>query len=101
MSDRKLIKRFVLKGLGSRFFSNEANIISFKIGFSHLIEFKLPRSLSFSIPEKNKLYVFGYDLNSLGNFYKKIRKLKHPNPYTGKGILLKNEKILLKPIKKN
>lgn len=99
-SNKKRIKRLILKGLGFRFFSNEPTKITFKIGFSHLIELKVPNGLTFNIPEKNKLQLFGYNLSSLGNFYKKIRRLKLPNTYTGKGILSKNEKILLKPIKK-
>lgn len=101
VSSRKLVKRFILKGLGFRFFSNDSNKICFKIGFSHIIELKVPDALSFTIPERNKLCLFGYDLSTLGNFYKRIRKLKLPNVYTGKGILLKNEKLSLKPIKKN
>jgi ribosomal protein L6P/L9E len=41
-----------------------------------------------------------YDITFLGNFLAKIVSLRSPDPYKGKGFLRKNEKIVLKQLKK-
>ena len=99
--NKKLVKRFILKGLGLRFFSTSLNCIQFKLGFSHIIELFLPKIITFNILDKNKLCILGHDNVLLGNFSEKIKNFKPINSYTGKGLFLKNENKLLKPVKKN
>lgn len=98
---KKLKKKILLKGLGFRVFLSENNTeISFKIGFSHLVRLKVPLEITSIIVDKYFLIVESYNAVSLGNFCKKIKQLKTPDPYKNKGFSYKNENLLLKPIKK-
>jgi len=97
---KKVYKRLIIKGLGFRFFLSNSSILSLKIGFSHTVLIYVPKTISFSILDKNNLSVFSYNLVELTTFCKKIECLKKVNSYTGKGILSKNSLIKIKPVKK-
>ena len=92
-----------LVGVGYRVFPYEGltNQIYFKLGYSHLIYFKVPSSLNTFCQKFTKLFIFGtssFDL--LTQTAAQVRSCKVPEPYKGKGILYHNEKITLKKGKK-
>jgi hypothetical protein len=93
-------KKLILKGLGFRMhFLPETNKLELKVGFSHLIYIDIPLSLRIKI-RKNTLCIEGSDKNLLGNFVSKIRAVKIPDCYKGKGFWYKYQKENLKAIKK-
>ncbi len=68
--------------------------ILFALGFSHPINFKLPEGLTAEVDAKQtRLVVRGVDKHLLGLTAAKIRGLRPPEPYKGKGIKYANEKI--------
>lgn len=92
-----------LVGVGYRVFSHEnlTNQIYFKLGYSHLIYFKIPNLMESFCHKYTKLFLFGncsYD--TLTQTSAQIRACKTPEPYKGKGILYEQEKIILKKGKK-
>lgn len=90
-------------GVGYRVFPHEtlSNQIYFKLGYSHLIYFKLPTSISAHCQKFTKLFLFGEcSYNSLTQIAAQVRNCKIPEPYKGKGILYDQEKIILKKGKK-
>ena len=92
-----------LVGVGYRVFPYEGltNQIYFKLGYSHLVYFKIPSSLNTFCQKFTKLFIFGtssFDL--LTQTAAQVRSCKAPEPYKGKGILYHNEKITLKKGKK-
>jgi large subunit ribosomal protein L6 len=98
-----LYHRLNLVGVGYRVFAYEQvkNQIYFKLGYSHLIYFKVPNSLNTHCHKFTKLFVFGncsFDL--LTQTVAQIRACRLPEPYKGKGILHDQEKIILKKGKK-
>lgn len=100
----KLYQKLKLIGVGYRVFQMEEPInkhVYFKLGYSHLIFFKLPYSIqTFSI-KFVKLFIYGnVSYESLTNTASLIRKFKKPEPYKGKGILNYNETVILKRGKK-
>lgn len=96
------VKKLILKGLGLKVnFSGDLNYLDLKLGFSHLIKIKIPKEKLNIKLLKNSILIGGSNLVTIGNFIYKIRSLKFPNIYKGKGIWYKNEKKILKPIKKN
>ena len=100
--NKKIKKKLYLKGLGYRcFLSDDQNQILFKIGYSHINSLSIPKNLSLILIDKTSISVEGYDGTLIGNFCQQIKNLKLPNIYKGKGFLYKNEKFLLKPIKKS
>lgn len=70
------------------------NVILFKLGYSHSIYFKL--KFKFMNLKNIKLFIINNFYNKLINISAKIRLLKLPEPYKGKGILFKNELLKLK-----
>jgi large subunit ribosomal protein L6 len=69
--------------------------ITFNLGYSHQIEFILPQGIS-AVLEANVLTLSGFDNHLLGNTAAKIRNLRKPEPYKGKGIKYAEEVILRK-----
>ena len=98
-----LYHKLNLIGVGYRVFSydNFDNQIYLKLGYSHLIYFKIPISLNTFCQKFTKLFIFGdCSFERLTQTASQIRSCKVPEPYKGKGILYDQEKIILKKGKK-
>ena len=98
-----LYHKLNLVGVGYRVFSHEtlSNQIYLKLGYSHLIYFRIPSGLNTFSKKFTKLFLFGnVALDSLTQTASQIRACKFPEPYKGKGILYDQEKITLKKGKK-
>lgn len=92
-----------LVGVGYRVFTHEIqkNQIYLKLGYSHLIYFRIPSEIRSCCQKFTKLFLVGnssYDL--LTQTAAQLRACKLPEPYKGKGILYDQEKIILKKGKK-
>ena len=88
-----------LKGLGFKAII-ENNILTLKLGFSHSITVNIPKKIKI-INQTNKLIFSSYDWPFLTKYVYYIKNFKQPEPYKGKGLLLKNEIIILKEGKKS
>ena len=66
------------------------------IGYSHLIQMPIPKILKVICPSPTQIEISGYDKAIVGEFAAKIRSLKKPEPYKGKGIMYFDEKIVRK-----
>jgi large subunit ribosomal protein L6 len=73
----------------------KGDTVTFQLGYSHPIDFKLPAGITAKV-EKNMLTLAGIDKAMLGQTAAKIRDLRPPEPYKGKGIKYKEETILRK-----
>lgn len=93
-------KKIFLTGLGLKITLIDSNILSFKLGFSHLVTLKVPASITVLVI-KNNLYLESYNPALLGTFSNIIKNLKFPDNYKGKGFWFKSEKKILKPVKKS
>jgi large subunit ribosomal protein L6 len=65
---------------------------TFHLGYSHPIQFQLPEGIDAKI-EKTKITLSGIDKEVLGRTAAKIRGLRGPEPYKGKGIKYSEETI--------
>jgi hypothetical protein len=94
-------KQLLLKGLGLRgTLSIDERFLELKLGFSHLIKVSTAlKELKISMTN-TLLVVEGIESATVGNFLKRIRNLKTPDSYKGKGFWYKNESKILKEIKK-
>lgn len=72
----------------------------FKVGYSHLVVFKKIDGISFKVDGNNKLTVVGFDKYLVGEIAHKIRSIKKPDVYKGKGIKYEGEVLQIKPGKK-
>lgn len=89
-----------LKGIGFKVNKIE-NQLNLKLGFSHEINLFIPKNIKVLVINSNQIILYGSNWNELTQFAHNIKRYKKIEPYKGKGILLKNEKILRKEGKKN
>lgn len=89
----------ILKGIGFKSFIENDNLI-LKLGYSHNIIINIPKNIKI-INQSNNLIFNSIDFIHLTQFVHYIKNFKKPEPYKGKGLLLKNEKILKKEGKKS
>jgi len=74
--------------------------LELKLGFSHLIYEKIPDNLKIECVKSNKIVVKGTNKQQVNEFASFLQSLKFPEPYKGKGIFFKNQKIIRKQGKK-
>ena len=68
------------------------NSVVFTLGFSHPVVFELPKGISAKV-DKNIVILAGIDKEMLGETASKIREIRPPEPYKGKGIKYVEETI--------
>jgi large subunit ribosomal protein L6 len=94
-------KKLKLKGLGLKVnLSSNLKSIELKLGYSHLILVEIPEKDIYVSIQKNVISIEGIDPVKVGNFANKIRFLKIPDSYKGKGFWYKYEEEILKEVKK-
>ncbi|GAB1449486.1 MAG: 50S ribosomal protein L6 [Bacteroidetes bacterium] len=87
-------KRQELVGVGYKA-TNDGNILDLTLGYSHHIYFEVPKELSVKTEQdkgKNPIITLeGSDKQLIGQVAAKIRSLRAPEPYKGKGIKFEGE----------
>jgi len=93
------VKKLILEGIG---FKSEVqgDKMVFALGFSHPVEVEIPKGLTVTA-EKNVITISGSNKEDVGSFAAKIRSLKKPEPYKGKGMRYDGEVIRRKQGKKS
>jgi large subunit ribosomal protein L6 len=66
--------------------------VTFALGYAHPVVFKLPKSISGKV-DKNRLILTSADKDLLGQISAKLRELRPPEPYKGKGVKYAEEVI--------
>jgi len=72
----------------------------FKVGYSHPVVFKKVNTIKFAVDGTTKVTVSGVDKQLVGEIAHKIKMIKKPDAYKGKGIKYEGEKLRIKPGKK-
>ncbi len=85
-------KTLELVGVGYRA-AKAGNKVTLSLGFSHPVEVVPEEGLELDVPANNRVIVKGIDKEKVGTFAAKIRDLRRPEPYKGKGIRYENEKV--------
>lgn len=84
-----------INGVGYRA-EAKGEILNLSLGYSHPINFQLPKGITVDVEKMTKLLVKGIDKELVGQTAAKIREFRGPEPYKGKGIKYANETILRK-----
>lgn len=77
-------KKLAIEGLGYKA-SLEGKDLVVRVGFTHPVIVKVPEGINFSV-EKNIITISGINKELVGQISAKIRKIRPPEPYKGKGI---------------
>jgi large subunit ribosomal protein L6 len=86
-------KRLEIVGVGYRVLSKGPTQLEFQLGYSHSITFNAPDGITFAVEGPTRLGVVGIDKQLVGETAAKIRKLRKPEPYKGKGVRYAGEQV--------
>lgn len=88
-----------LVGVGYRA-QAKGQAVSLALGYSHPIEYALPKGVNVETPSNTIIVLSGIDKQILGQVASEIRAFRPPEPYKGKGIRYAGEVIARKEAKK-
>lgn len=89
-------KELEIIGVGYRAIAQGPNRLELALGFSHPVFVDAPDGIAFEVPVPTRIIVSGPDKEMVGEVAAKIRKLRKPEPYKGKGIRYLGERVLRK-----
>lgn len=85
-------KELEINGVGYRA-SKQGTKLVLQVGFSHPVEIDPPKGIDIDVPAPTKITVRGVNKEDVGATAAKIRSVREPEPYLGKGIKYVNETI--------
>ena len=86
-------------GIGYRF-QVQGNKININANFSHPVVIEVPSDLKVEQVSNTEITISGIDKQKVTEFAAKVREIREPEPYKGKGIRYKNERVRRKEGKK-
>lgn len=84
-------KQLDMKGVGYKAVV-ESDVLVLHLGYSHPINFQIPSGIEIEV-KKNQITISGIDKQLVGETAARIRRLRPPEPYKGKGIKYSDEII--------
>lgn len=89
-------KQLDIVGVGYRANAKGPRTLELALGFSHPVVVEAPEGISFECPSATNIVVSGIDKEVVGQVAADIRKWRPPEPYKGKGIRYKDERVIRK-----
>lgn len=88
-----------LVGVGYRA-QMKGDALSLQLGFSHEVDLPPPAGIAFTVPKQTEIRISGIDKQAVGEIAARIRRIRPPEPYKGKGVRYLGEKVRRKEGKK-
>ena len=85
-------KHLELVGVGYRVVKQGDELV-LSLGYSHPIRFKPPEGVSIDVADPTKFSVSGISNEAVGQVAANLRGMRPPEPYKGKGVMYRGEKI--------
>ena len=92
-------KELEIKGIGYRAQLVGNNVV-LNVGYSHPVTVEPVAGVKFEVPSQTEIIVSGIDKEMVGQMAAEIRDARRPEPYSGKGVMYKGERIRRKIGKK-
>ena len=92
-------RKLELVGVGYRA-AVQGKVLNLTLGFSHAVNFPIPDGISMETPSQTEITIKGIDRQKIGQVAAKIRAIRPPEPYKGKGVRYSGEQIVMKEGKK-
>jgi len=86
------VKELELVGVGYRVYS-KGNDLEFSLGLNHPVIFSAPEGITFEVKDNAEIKISGFNKELVGTTAAKIREMRKPEPYKGKGIRYKGEQV--------
>ena len=88
-----------LVGVGYRA-QMKGQTLSMQLGYSHDVDVKPPEGIAFAVPKQTEIKISGIDKQAVGEIAARIRRIRPPEPYKGKGVRYAGEQVRRKEGKK-
>lgn len=88
-------KELEIVGIGYRA-AMQGNKLVLNVGYSHPVEIEPEEGVKIETPNANSVIVSGINKERVGEYAARIRAVRKPEPYKGKGIKYKDERIIRK-----
>ena len=88
-----------LVGVGYRA-AMKGQALSMQLGFSHEVDIPPPPGVAFAVPKQTEIRISGIDKQLVGETAARIRRIRPPEPYKGKGVRYAGERVRRKEGKK-
>jgi large subunit ribosomal protein L6 len=88
-------KRLQIQGVGYRA-ALRGQAIELSVGYSHPVNIEAPAGIEFEVPQPTQIVVRGASKQAVGEIAARIRKVRPPEPYKGKGIRYEGEHVARK-----
>ncbi len=85
-------KTLEIVGVGYRVQARGTDL-EFALGYSHPVPVRAPQGITFTVETPTRFRVEGIDKQQVGEVAAKIRKLRKPDPYKGKGVRYQGENV--------
>lgn len=85
-------KAMEIVGTGYRVVAKGADL-EFSLGYSHTITVEAPEGITFNVEAPTKFSISGTSKQQVGEMAARIRKLRKPEPYKGKGVRYAGENV--------
>jgi large subunit ribosomal protein L6 len=88
-----------LVGVGYRA-AMKGQALSMQLGFSHDVDIPAPAGIAFAVPKQTEIKISGIDKQLVGEIAARVRRIRPPEPYKGKGVRYAGEQVRRKEGKK-
>ncbi len=88
-------KRLEIQGVGYRA-QLRGKALELAVGYSHTVPIEAPEGIEYEVPQPTQIVVRGVDKQAVGEAAARIRKVRPPEPYKGKGIRYADEQVVRK-----
>jgi large subunit ribosomal protein L6 len=85
-------RRLEIQGVGYRA-RLQGKSLELSVGYSHLVSIAAPEGIEFEVPQPSQVIVRGIDKQQVGEIAARIRRVRPPEPYKGKGIRYQGEQV--------
>jgi large subunit ribosomal protein L6 len=85
-------RRLEIQGVGYRA-RLQGKALELSVGFSHPVSVEAPEGIEFEVPQQTEVVVRGIDKQLVGETAARIRRVRPPEPYKGKGIRYAGEHV--------
>ena len=89
-------KELEIIGVGYRAAAQGADKLELALGFSHPVSVRAPAGVTFEVGTPTTIAVVGADKEAVGQVAADIRAIRKPEPYKGKGVRYRDERIVRK-----
>jgi large subunit ribosomal protein L6 len=85
-------RQLEIQGVGYRARLSGKNL-ELSVGYSHTVTVEAPDGIEFEVPQPTQIIVRGIDKQLVGEMAARIRRVRPPEPYKGKGIRYAGEQV--------